>query len=240
MGYSKQIIGELRTYSDKCDTHAHSYAQLILPLEGTLSIETSAHCFEDNEQRIFFLSPNCNHSFYSKVRNKFLVLDIPSYYLLPQELDGVKDVVSKVVDGRWQALRLLMLNEIENNYGENQSIIHLFRYALPLLLEDVQPVSINYIHRNYYKKISIQELADLEHYNVSYYCEWFLKKTGITPLKYIQNVRLRKAKELLVDTDFSLLQVAQQVGYEYQSSLTKLFKESEGISPSNYRKSYRK
>lgn len=236
----KGIVGEVRSYPDKCDTHIHPYAQLILPLEGSLFIQTDTDCFEQSKQRIFFLSPNCNHSFYSKNRNKFLVLDIPSYYLSAQELNRMKNTVSLVLDNRWKALRFLMLNEIENSYLESQSMTHLLRYALPLLLEDNQPSSILYIHENYYKKLTIQQLAELEHYNPSYYCEWFFKKTGNTPFKYIQKIRLEKSKELLLDTDFSLLQIAQQVGYEHQSSLTKLFKEAEDILPSEYRRKYRK
>lgn len=237
---SKGIIGEIRSYSDQCDTHVHPYAQLILPLEGSLHIQTDTCCFEQNKQRIFFLSPECNHSFYAKNHNKFLVLDIPSYYLSSQELSGMKETISLNLDSRWEALRFLMLIQVESNCEENESMTHLFRYALPLLLEEVLPPSIKYIHENYYKKLTVQQLAELEHYNTSYYCEWFFKQTGTTPFKYIQKVRLEKSKELLLSTDFSLLQIAQQLGYEHQSSLTKLFKEAEKISPSEYRRKYRK
>jgi transcriptional regulator GlxA family with amidase domain len=63
---------------------------------------------------------------------------------------------------------------------------------------------------------------------------------GVTPQTYIQTVRLTEAKRLLQETDFSILAIAQQVGYEQQASLTRVFKQLEGTTPSNYRRQFYK
>ncbi len=46
------------------------------------------------------------------------------------------------------------------------------------------------------------------HWDLTYYCEWFRKLTGMTPKAYIQIIRLRKAKELLAHTNISIFQIA--------------------------------
>lgn len=59
----------------------------------------------------------------------------------------------------------------------------------------------------------------------------------VSPVEYIQNLRVKKAKELLLNTDLTTLQISQIVGYEHNSSFTRVFKYLEKISPSEFRKS---
>lgn len=96
--------------------------------------------------------------------------------------------------------------------------------------------SIEYINEHFYENIDLKTLADIEHYNTSYYSEWFKNNTGVTVTEYIKNLRIKKAKEFLADTDMSILKIAQRVGYEHNSSFTRIFKESEKISPAEFRK----
>ena len=58
----------------------------------------------------------------------------------------------------------------------------------------------------------------------------------MTVTEYIKNLRIKKAKELMTETDLSILEIAQRVGYEHNSSFTRVFKEIEGISPAQFRK----
>lgn len=62
----------------------------------------------------------------------------------------------------------------------------------------------------------------------------------MSPKEYIIKIRLEKAKELLRDTDYTILQIAQMVGYQHHGSLTRLFREWVGVSPAVYRKTIRK
>lgn len=49
-------------------------------------------------------------------------------------------------------------------------------------------------------------------------------------------MRIKKAKELMAETDLSILEISQSVGYEHNSSFTRVFKELEGISPAQFRR----
>lgn len=239
MSHLSSIMCERRVYTEVCYTHSHSHAQLLLPLQGTLCIETKYHHITLDHQHLFLLPPDHDHTFYSKDRNEFLVLDIPSP-LFPFPVKEINNEVYQPLDKRWEALRTLFLNESRGGQGQNQGINELFRYAAKYLDQSAQPASLQYIHDHYHEKITLENLAALEHYNLTYYCEWFQKKTGLTPWAYIQRLRLERAKDLLLNTDMSLLHIAHEVGYEQQSSLTRLFQQQEKMSPAAYRRNYRK
>lgn len=234
---SNDLLCETRTYTEKTYVHNHPYSQLILPLKGSLSIKTDTHELSLDENHLFFLPPKRFHSYYSSDLNKVLVLDIPKEISLTLLADAFNGEIHQVLDDRWKAIRYLLYEEVTNpNGGE---ISHLVNYVCSFLLEDVRPISIQYIHDNFQNQILIDKLAMIENFNVSYYIEWFNKKTGMTPNVYIQKLRLEKAKEYLLNTDLSLLMIAQLIGYEQQSSLTRLFIRHERLSPSEYRKKYR-
>ncbi|ABO50036.1 transcriptional regulator, AraC family [Desulforamulus reducens MI-1] len=236
----RNILCERRIYTNSCLSHAHSFGQLLLPLQGTLFIETNLHRVRLDNKHLFFLPPGDNHTFYSKDKNEFLVLDIPASLLPEQNYKNMDGGVYLPLDQRWESLRFLFLSETGAHSKPNPSLHDLFRYASRLLYNFDQPVSIQYVQNHYQEKISLEYLAALEHYNPSYYCQWFQKKTGLSPLAFIQKLRLEKAKYLLINTDFSLLRIAQEVGYEQQSSLARLFRQKEGMSASDYRKAFQR
>lgn len=240
MDIPKSIVGERRTYSELAHTHHHVFAQLILPLQGTLFIETPLHDFELDDSRLFFVPPKCQHTFYAKSNNEFLMLDIPNFMLVDEQTRKIQGGLSTLLDDRWQALRFLMLSEVNHRTRGDRDLTNLFHYAYSLLQRDYTPRSIQYIHANYHESLELQKLAELEGYNVAYYCEWFKKLTGVTPKSYIQNLRLQKAKDLLAHTELSISQIAQQVGYEHHSSLTRLFQQYEKLIPLAYRQQSRR
>ncbi|MEU6711421.1 helix-turn-helix transcriptional regulator [Nonomuraea sp. NPDC046802] len=63
----------------------------------------------------------------------------------------------------------------------------------------------------------------------------FSHDRGVTPIQYLRSVRLRKARELLTGTDFTLQNIAEQCGYRSAFYLSRVFKTSTGQSPSGYR-----
>lgn len=115
MDAPRTIVGERRTYSDVGCSHEHLFAQLILPLTGTLFIETQAHQLSLDESSVFFLPSKCLHYFYACDTNEFLVLDIPAH-LVSHLVDGDRSYgIRANLEERWRAIRLLLLAELETN-----------------------------------------------------------------------------------------------------------------------------
>ncbi len=229
---NQNLLCEMRTYTNEFDTHTHGYNQLIIPMQGELNIKTASHELSLKEDHIFLLPPDCKHDFYANQSNQFVVVDVP------QSLVGLKSSgygVYQKIDENWSALRTLLANEAEKSIGK-KNIHHLVKYAWALIDHETLPQSITYIHNHLHEKLTLASLAAIEHFNVSYYCEWFAKMTGMTPNAYIQKMRIEKAKEYLSETETALIEISLMLGYENQSSLTRVFQKHVGMSPSAYRK----
>jgi len=233
------VLCERRVYSPNQFTHIHPYAQLLIPVKGSLTLHIHSHAVTSDETTVLFVPAKASHSFFAQSRNEFLVFDIPIHFLQPK-LAGSQTVdISQPLDARWQAIRTLLACEVGEKPTDSQSIQDLFRYAIHLFDIDNEPASIKFIQQNYHNKVTVRQLAAIEHYTTSHYHEWFQKQTGTTPRLYIQKLRVQKAKELLQFTDFSLQHISQQVGYEHQSTLTKAFQEIEGTTPLLFRNNSR-
>lgn len=52
--------------------------------------------------------------------------------------------------------------------------------------------SVEYINEHYIDDIDLKELAQIEHYNMNYYTEWFKNNMGVSPIEYLQKLRIDK------------------------------------------------
>jgi two-component system response regulator YesN len=96
---------------------------------------------------------------------------------------------------------------------------------------------IDYIEKHYMEDISIGQIAGQLNVSANYLSALFHKKAGVMFVKYLTRIRMLKAKELLMNTNLQVRQVAEQVGYYSTRHFTKLFTETFGAYPSDCRKS---
>ena len=227
------ITAERRRYLPHLQSHEHSYGQLILPLQGRLHMVWDASSTESQQAEVLYVPPHCPHSFSASAASQFLVVDIPRLFL-PLDAQNLK--IRYTLDKRWQALRDLASAEIPAGPAVNhQRATDLIRYMIDLLEAPARSPSLEYIHQHYAVRLPLIKLAALEHYSESYYSEWLLNQTGQTPQNYIRRLRLQKACDLLLHTPYSILRIAQEVGYESQATLARLFTRHYGLSPRAFR-----
>lgn len=91
-----------------------------------------------------------------------------------------------------------------------------------------------YIEKNYSYPITRTEVAAQFYLTPEYLAKLFKKEEGISIKNYINNVRLNKAKLLLVQTNLRVSDISLEVGFENFSYFTTLFKKYTGLSPQNY------
>ena len=94
---------------------------------------------------------------------------------------------------------------------------------------------LQFISQNYLQKLSLDEIAKNLHYTPSYIEHSFKKANGIPLMRYVRNLKIEKAKELLVTTSNSVLQISESVGFEDSNYFTAVFKKDVGLSPKDYR-----
>lgn len=90
-----------------------------------------------------------------------------------------------------------------------------------------------YLENNYSKRITLDELADLSSLNKYYLLRAFTKFKGITPYRYLQNIRINKAQKML-ENGTEVLEAAMSSGFSDQSHFTNFFKEFTGLTPKQY------
>lgn len=89
------------------------------------------------------------------------------------------------------------------------------------------------------ENIPIRDLAELSGISPRTFLRRFKKATNQTPLEYLQNLRLEKARGLLERTQLSINEIGWQVGYSDPSAFSRLFKQRTGLNAGEYRKRFR-
>lgn len=69
----------------------------------------------------------------------------------------------------------------------------------------------------------------------SYFSQYFQKKTKEKYIDYLTNIRIKKAKELLADSDYKIYEICEMVGYKKLDHFSSLFKQYTGKTPSQFR-----
>ena len=94
-----------------------------------------------------------------------------------------------------------------------------------------------YLDENYSRAITLDSLAEIAHVNKYYLSHSFKREYGASPIDYLMKRRITEAKALLTSTDFSLTQIAEQIGFGSLAYFSKCFRKIEGTRPNEYRKS---
>ncbi|WEV23011.1 AraC family transcriptional regulator [Clostridium perfringens D] len=95
--------------------------------------------------------------------------------------------------------------------------------------------ALNFINSNYMHSITVQEIADYVNLSRSYLYKMFIKNLGISPQRYLINLRMYKATLLLKGTKLPIGEVASSVGYSDSLLFSKTFSKHFSMSPLNYR-----
>lgn len=95
-----------------------------------------------------------------------------------------------------------------------------------------------YIEQNYHEQLTLQKVADYLGINKSYFCTTFKKVMKQSFCAYVQNFRIEKSKDLLINTNDSILNIALNTGFSSSSYFNNTFKKNVGQTPVEYRQSH--
>ncbi|HBB05043.1 MAG TPA: hypothetical protein DCZ41_00350 [Firmicutes bacterium] len=97
--------------------------------------------------------------------------------------------------------------------------------------------ALAFIENNFYRSLSVEEIASAAEISPSYLQSLFKKEVGRTIKKEVQRVRIEKAKYMLTSTNFSIGAIANRSGYRSVQDFNLNFKALTGKSPSDYKRS---
>jgi AraC family transcriptional regulator len=93
----------------------------------------------------------------------------------------------------------------------------------------------DYLEDNFNRNVGLEEVANLTGLSRSWFARGFRGSTGTAPYSFILQIRVRRAKELLLDHRISIATIATLVGFADQSHLTKIFRRYAGTTPREWR-----
>jgi len=95
---------------------------------------------------------------------------------------------------------------------------------------------LSYINQNYNKNLSLDELSKQVDMSKFYLCRLFKESLKMSPVEYINKVRIDKAMELLINTDMSISEIAFECGFNNISYFIKVFRKYMHTTPLKFRK----
>lgn len=95
---------------------------------------------------------------------------------------------------------------------------------------------IKYINEHYNENITLQKLSEIAYLHPIYLCKLFKERTGENFMDYLMKVRIEQAKRLLGNVSLRIYDICEMVGYDSPQYFSKIFKDTAGLSPKDYRK----
>jgi len=151
-------------------------------------------------------------------------VNIPARYHVANFLQsGINE--ETIVDDVAKVFMKAFLPFVDNNIPRSAGLYYEVKY---------------YIDNHYTDELSLNKIADLFHLNPNYVSQLFKTKGFTTFSKYITNLRVEKAKELLSGESSSINSVAKSVGFENEKYFYKVFKKYTGYTPTQYKEMHAK
>ena len=95
--------------------------------------------------------------------------------------------------------------------------------------------AVSYIRDNLHRKLNLEQLADLHFLSYIQFSRRFKKATGATPQEYVAYLRMKKAKQLLAETNMRIHAIAESCGFSNAYYFSNFFRMHCQLSPSRYR-----
>lgn len=99
--------------------------------------------------------------------------------------------------------------------------------------------TMQWLEEHAHRRITLEDVAEAAHMSVRTLNRRFHQETGRSPMTWLSGVRVRQAQELLETTDDAVEQIARRTGFPSSSNFRAIFNNVVGVSPSQYRRTFR-
>lgn len=236
--------------------HTHACAEMFYVVggKGQFRIEDKLYPVEEND--LIIVNPHVRHTETSLDSKplEYIVLGVDGLELMVSEEESNPFAIINFKAAGADILFLLtnMLKELEGKAPGYETIcqdlldiliIRLMRgsdFSAKLIPSTVQVSKESaavhrYIESHFKENVSLDDLAEVAHLNKYHMTHLFTRDYGISPIKFMLNLRIKESCYLLRTTDHPLSQIARITGFSSPSYFSQSFRKAEGISPTDYR-----
>lgn len=239
--------------------HTHNHMELFFIVGGKGQFLIDDQLYPVDINTLVMINPNVTHTEVSLNAQplEYIVLGI----------DGIELATSNTSNGQFSilnhyesmeissCLRNILREMEQKNPGYEDVcqaymeilIIRLMRTTALAVPAEPQTVSTNrqcaavrrYIDLHFKEPLTLEQLAEEGHMNKFYLSHAFKKEYGLSPINYMISKRIDESKYLLAETDLSMSQIAQLLGFSSLSYFSQVFHRTQDITPKEYRQSQR-
>ena len=240
--------------------HTHNHMELFYILGGKGQFSIQDQLYPVNANNLVIINPNVTHTEVSLNAQplEYIVLGI----------DGIELQTSANSNGQFNILNefesvdisgclrnIIREMELKNTGYEDICqaymeilIIRLMRNTALDIPSEPHSVAANrqcaavrrYIDLHFKESLTLEQLAEEGHMNKFYLSHAFKREYGISPINYMISRRIEESKYLLAETDLSMSQIAQLLGFSSLSYFSQAFRRTQSISPKEYRQSQKR
>ncbi len=239
--------------------HTHNHTELFYIVGGQGQFLIEDQVFSVDANNLVIINPNILHTEDS--------LNAPPLEYIVLGIDGIELANSENSNGQFCILNhlesaeisgclrnILREMELKNTGYEDMCqaymeilIIRLMRSTSLSVPSEPQTISANrqcaairrYIDLHFKEALTLEQLAEEGHMNKYYLSHAFKREYGISPINYMISKRIEESKYLLAETDLSMSQISQLLGFSSLSYFSQVFHRTQNTSPKEYRQKQR-
>lgn len=233
--------------------HLHDAVEVFFFTQGSSTVLCGNERFRLGAGDVFVAFPNRIHGYeYSEdIRGYLLIIPMKPYLQayrkilmnqLPErpylsagnwEESGLRELLELAYRDRKKTPEQVMQGYLQVIVGKLLSLLTLTQ--APAEGDDVLKRVLMYLNTHYTSPVSRQELAQALGYNESYISHVFAGTMKTTIPEYIGSLRVQDAARLLKQTDYSVTQIASELGFGSIRNFNRVFLKQTGLSPKEYR-----
>lgn len=236
--------------------HTHNYMELFYIVGGKGQFLIQNELYPVDVNNLVIINPNVTHTEVSLNSQplEYIVLGIEGIELSTNENSNDQFSIlghfeSAEISGCMR--NILREMELENSGHEDVCQAYMEILIIRLMRNTALTVSARpqvgsghqqctavkrYIDLHFKETLTLEQLADEAHINKYYLSHAFKREYGISPINYMINRRIEESKYLLAETDLSLSQIAQLLGFSSLSYFSQVFRRTQSVTPMEYRK----
>ena len=235
--------------------HTHNHVELFYIVGGNGQFLIEDRLYPVNTNHLVIINPNVTHTEVSLNAQplEYIVLGIEGVELsITENSNGQFCILDHFESMDITSCLRNILREMELKQPGFEDICQAFMEILIIRLMRSTGLSVpatpqnnvgnhqcatvrRYIDQHFKEPLTLDQLAEEAHMNKFYLSHAFKQEYGISPINYMISRRLEESKYLLAETDLSMSQIAQLLGFSSLSYFSQVFHRTQGISPMEYR-----
>ena len=231
--------------------HSHDFYQYLYVKKGMGKLQTDGKAFSLEVGKIYVIPPHCIHSIESLNEGM-------TTYELKYHANTADDTMSQKAPDIIDLSSTHAESVFKGMFNETTNMHPMYKEMLSLKLEELHicmaratelnslndnPSSysqtfsevIYYMEHNYANDISLKTLSDIAHMEKTYFLKKFKAEVGTPPVNYLRKLRINQSKNLLLNSDFNVTQIATAVGFQSIHHFSHVFKKLVGMTPTEYK-----